>query len=140
MVDKIEFERGAPVSEESDAFVSGFHGIPSPDKLSRMSFVELAELLSSCKKDSPKFIVVEREMRNRLAKDQAKINLPNMLWAAALGGVFAIVGAAVGAFIRGLPPASQAVPAQAQTSQPPAGNKSPVHVPSKDAEATKGKP
>jgi len=62
------------VFEEVDAFASGFHGIPSPDKLRQMSFVQLAELLSSCNRDSPKFIVVERELKIRIAEDQAKIN------------------------------------------------------------------
>lgn len=47
--------------KERDAFIEGFHGIPSAEELRGMSFVELASLLSYCEKGSAKFIVVERE-------------------------------------------------------------------------------
>lgn len=130
------------MSAENDAFISGFHGIPSPEKLRKMSLVELAELLSSCQKDSPRFLVAEREFKNRLAKDQAKINLPNMLWAAALAGVFAIVGAVVGAIIRGLPPTSQIVATPVQPAMPPA-NTNPTtqtQVPNRNAQPSQDKP
>lgn len=110
--------------EEQDAFARGYYDIPALGELRSMSFVELAELLSSCAKNSPKFLVVEHELKNRFAKDQAKINLPNMLWAAALAGVFAIAGAVVGAIIRGLPPASPAVAAPMKRATPPAENTS----------------
>ena len=70
---------GAPMTAENDVFISGFHGIPSPEKLRQMSFLELAELLSSCKNGSTKFLVVERELKIRIAEDQAKINRRNML-------------------------------------------------------------
>lgn len=127
---------------DDDAFISGFHGIPSPDKLSQMSFVQLAELLSSCTKDSPKFHVVERELRNRIAKDQARINLPNMLWAAALAGVFAIIGAVVGAIIRGLPPTGEAVSVSVQAPPPVAKTTTPpqTQLPTNNVQPSKGKP
>jgi len=61
-----QFQREvATVSAENDALISGFHGIPSPEKLRQMSFVELAELLSSCEKGSPKFLVVAHERARR---------------------------------------------------------------------------
>ena len=106
--------------ESDDQFAAGFHGLPGPNELSQMSFLELAELLSSCEKDTPRFLVVERELKKRLAKDQAKIILPNMLWAAALAGVFAILGAVVGATIRGLPSTGPTISGPAQLASPPA--------------------
>lgn len=74
--------------EAQECFVRGSHDIPDADKLNTMSFSELASELSSCKRDSPKFLVIERELKKHLAKDQAAINRPNMLWAAGIGGVF----------------------------------------------------
>ena len=49
-------------AEEEEAFSRGFHGIQSAAQLRAMSFVDLASLLSSCEKDSAKFLVVEREL------------------------------------------------------------------------------
>lgn len=74
----------------ADAMARGYHSIPDDAELQRMSFVELASLLSSCESGSPRFNVVEREMKKHVAKDQAEINRPNMLWAAGIGGVFAL--------------------------------------------------
>ncbi len=99
--------------QEPDEFIAGYHGIPSAAELRKMSFVQLAEEFASCQKATPKFLVVEREIKKRLAKDQARINLPNMLWAAFIGGAFALAGAFVGAIIRGLPVPNQEIPASA---------------------------
>lgn len=82
--------------EEQEGFVRGYHDIPSDYKLCQMSFVELAAELASSEKDSPKFIAVERELKKHIAKDQAKINLPNMLYAACVGGAFALTGVVLG--------------------------------------------
>jgi hypothetical protein len=76
-----------------------------------MSFSDLAVELSSCTKDSPKFTVVEREMKRRLAKDQAKISLPNILVGAGVAGFFAIVGAFVGGYLKTCPSCQQVAPA-----------------------------
>lgn len=50
---------------DEDAFHRGYYGIPDDEKLHRMSIVELAALLSSCEKGSPKFLVVEEELHRR---------------------------------------------------------------------------
>ena len=92
--------------EEQDGFVRGYHDIPSDNKLCQMSFVELAAELASSEKDSPKFIAVERELKKHIAKDQAKINLPNMLYAACVGGTFALTGVVLGYYLKNVPPSS----------------------------------
>jgi hypothetical protein len=100
-------------AEAQEGFVRGFHDIPDPEKLNAMSFAELSSLLSSCAKDSAKFLVVERELKKHLAKDQAKINLPNMLWAACIGGVFALAGVVLGAYLKNSPPFERVAPSAA---------------------------
>lgn len=86
--------------EEQEGFVRGYHDIPSDNKLCQMSFVELAAELASSEKDSPKFIAIERELKKHIAKDQAKINLPNMLYAACVGGTFALAGVVLGYYLK----------------------------------------
>jgi len=97
----------SPSDEEH--FSRGFHDIPDDDEITKMSFAELAADLSSCEKDSPKFMVIEREIKKHLANDQAKINLPNMLWAAGFGGVFALAGVILGWYLN-MTPASEQIP------------------------------
>ena len=80
----------------AENFSREFHGIPDDERLEALSFAELASELASSEKDSPKFRVIDREMKRHLAKDQARINLPNMLWAAGCGGIFALVGVVLG--------------------------------------------
>jgi hypothetical protein len=89
-------------AEEEEGFVRGFHGIPDAEKLNAMSFAELASLLSSCEKDSPKFHVVERELKKHLAKDQAEINRPNIRLGAYIGGGFGLAGVVLGAVLTNL--------------------------------------
>lgn len=91
-------------AEEQEGFTRGFHGIPSAEKLKAMSFAELASLLSSCEKDSPKFLVVDRELKKHLAKDQSEINIRNVILGACVGGIFGIVGVVIGSFLRVCPP------------------------------------
>ena len=86
--------------EEEDAFHHPGLDVPLDHELQQMSFVELAALLSSCKSGSAKFCIVERELKKHLAKDQAKINLPNMLYAACVGGVFALCGVVLGYYLK----------------------------------------
>ena len=93
-----------------DDFVRGYHDIPDTAELNALSFAQLASSLSSCQKDSPKFHVIEREMKKRIAQDQAKINRPNMLWAAGVGGTFALVGVVLGAYLNNSPVAKQITP------------------------------
>lgn len=124
-------------AEDQENFVRGFHGIPDKEKLSAMSFSELAAELSSCEKDSPKFHIVERELKKHLAKDQAKINLPNILIGAGIAGFFTIVGALVGGYLKTCPSCQQVAPTdtvqQIEKSnlgvQPPSGNVPTIVVP-----------
>jgi hypothetical protein len=55
-----------------EAFLRGYHGIPDDEKLQKMSFVELAALLSSCENGSARFLVVESEVNRR--KNQVAIH------------------------------------------------------------------
>jgi hypothetical protein len=87
-------------SSEEEDFVRGYHGIPDDGKLKAMSFAELASLLTECEKDSAKFSVVEREMKKRLAKDQASVNRFNILMGAMIAGVCTIAGALIGSHLR----------------------------------------
>lgn len=87
-----------------------FHGISSDEKLKSMSFSDLSIELAGCQKDSPKISVIQREMKKILARDQAKINLPNMLFAACIGGVFALSGVVLGAYLKNSPTFEQVAP------------------------------
>ena len=87
------------MSDLSKGFNKVHHGIPDDSKLASMQFSDLAVKLSLCKKDSPKFMVVEREMKRQLAKDQAKVNRPNMILAAYIAGGFGLSGVVLGALL-----------------------------------------
>ena len=56
-----EIERQA----KEDAILRGYHGIRDNVALQKMSFVELAALLSTCESGSAKFLVVEQEVLRR---------------------------------------------------------------------------
>ncbi|WP_404360514.1 hypothetical protein [Methylotuvimicrobium sp. KM1] len=90
-----------------------FHGIPSDEKLKSMSFSDLAVECGDCPKDSPKFKVIEREMKKHLAKVQAEINLRNVLIGVCIGGLFTIIGAFLGWWLRTCPSCEQIPPASA---------------------------
>lgn len=81
---------------EEEYFVRGFHGIPDDSKLESMSFSELASELAGAEAGSPKFMVIEREMKKHLAKDQARANRNNIILGASIG----LIGVILGAFIR----------------------------------------
>lgn len=49
-----------------------FHGIPPDSERKKMSPEELAILLSECKKDSPKYFLIEHELNIRIVKKQLK--------------------------------------------------------------------
>lgn len=84
-----------------------YDGIPDDQKISGMTYYELSVAFRSCEAGSTGFDVIEREMKKHLAQDQAKINRPNMLWAAGIGGVFALCGVVLGHYLRNdVPPAS----------------------------------
>ncbi len=81
---------GESDTENNEAFVLGFHGIPESGKLNVMSFAELALLLAVCEKDLPKFLVVEREIKKHFVKDQAEINRRNIWVGASLLACFTV--------------------------------------------------
>lgn len=83
-------------AEEQDRFARGYHDIPDDGQLRVMSYIQLSEIFESCEKDSTKFHVIEREVKRRLAKDQAEINLRNVLFGAVVGGMFGLSGVALG--------------------------------------------
>lgn len=85
--------------EENEGFIRGIHDIPSDRELSEMSFVELVSELSSAEKDSPKFKILERELKKHLARDQAKINRTNVI----LGAFIGLIGVLVGSYIQSTP-------------------------------------
>ena len=119
-----------PESEEREILLEVLHNLPNDANLKAMSFADLASELSKCIKDSPKIQVIEREIKKRLAQDQAKINLPNILIGAAIAGFFTIVGALVGGHLKTCQSCQQVTPSatvqQAEKSQlnvqPPSGN------------------
>ncbi len=69
------------------------HEIPDDKKIQSMSFNELAIEISNCKKDAPRFFIIERELKKRLAQDQAAIYRPNMILSACIGLGGVILGA-----------------------------------------------
>jgi hypothetical protein len=103
-----------------------FHGIPSDEKLKSMSFSDLAVECGDCPKDSPKFKVIEREMKKHLAKDQAKINLPNILIGAGIG----LAGVVLGAYLRNFPCSENQVSPSTVVNQGPQIPPSVINVPS----------
>lgn len=106
---------------EEDGLLRGYHDIPEDVNLHKMSFVELAVLLSSCEGGSAKFNVVERELKKHLAKDQAEINRRNIFLGACLGGIFGLIGVALGAHLKNSLSSQEVAPAAA-LQQPSNGN------------------
>ena len=92
---------------DAEAIARAYHSIPDDADIKRMSFVELAALLSSCKSGSARFNFVERELKKHLAKDQAEINRKNVILGACMGGVFGLVGVVVGAWLKNSSPTQQ---------------------------------
>lgn len=82
--------------EAQHAFERASLHLPSDKEIEKLSFAGLASLLAYQKEGTAEYSVVERAIKKRLAKDQAVINLPNMLWAAGFGGLFALAGVALG--------------------------------------------
>jgi hypothetical protein len=93
----------------NEAMARGYYGIPDDAKLKQMSFVELASLLSSCESGSAKFNVVERELKKHLAKDQAEINLRNVILGACIGGILGLSGVVLGYYLKAVPLCSEQV-------------------------------
>ena len=99
-----------PEQEMQQAFERTALHLPSDQDMGKMSFAGLASLLSSCKDGTAEYIMVERKIKMHLAKDQSRINLPNMLYAAGIGGIFALVGVILGWHLTTTPPSEQVTP------------------------------
>lgn len=82
-----------------DEIARGYHDIPSEKELKKMSFIEKCTLLSSCGKDSIKSLVIDREIKKQLAKDQAWINLKNIIIGTIIGGLFSLSGVILGYYL-----------------------------------------
>ncbi len=85
---------------QEEAFALGFHDVPDARTLAAMSFVELAAELSSSKPGTPKHMVIEREMKRALAKDQAKANRSNIYIGTVIAGIFGLSGVVIGWWLR----------------------------------------
>jgi hypothetical protein len=117
-------------TDEQDGFARGYHDIPDDGKIRAMSYIQLSEVFHSCEKDSTKFHVIEREVKRRLANDQAESNRSNVLFGACVGGIFGLVGVVIGAYLRTCPDCTQVSPSAAVqqignselTVKPPLGN------------------
>jgi len=112
-----------------EAFSRGALDLPTDEQLKLMSFVELAARRAGYREDSAQVQVIDREIRKRLATDQAKINLPNMIWAAGVGGLLGICGAiggvVIGYFLKtdlsvrnAVPPTSMSAPNARESAAP----------------------
>ena len=85
-----------PEQEAQDAFDMAALHLPSSNDIKKLSFAGLASLLSLYREGTAEYRVVERALKKHLAKDQAKINLPNILWPAGFSGMFALAGVVLG--------------------------------------------
>jgi hypothetical protein len=98
---------------EAEGFVRGFNSIPEDDKLRALSFVELAEELSRSPKDSTRYMTIDRELKKRLAADQAKINRTNVYAGALMSGLFGLAGVFLGWWLRDVSSMHQPAPSNA---------------------------
>ncbi len=79
-------------TQEENAFLEGFHDIPSKKELDEMSFVKLASALSQCSAGSAKFLVIE----NAMLRHEESAQRNNTVLGAKVGGTFTVVGAIIG--------------------------------------------
>ena len=82
-------------TSEEDAFLAGFHDIPSTEELSAMSFVQLASKLAHCKVGSAKFIIIE----NAMLRHEESAQRNNTILGAKVGGLFTIAGVVIGGIL-----------------------------------------
>lgn len=101
---------------EDDVLV-GFHGAPDEKALRAASFIGLAHELGLSPPGSARFLVIDREIKRRIAKDAADIALRNVLIGVVAGGLlsgcFALVGMVLGR--RQAEPGSAQNPAPSET-------------------------
>lgn len=72
-----------------------FHDIPPSNKRQKMSAEELAILLSGCKPDTPKYILIEHELNLRIVKEQNKTTL----LAASITAISGVIGILIGVLL-----------------------------------------
>lgn len=144
---------------EQDDFSRGFHGIPDDGKLRAMSYLQLAEALQGSAAGEPKYLVIEKEMKLRIAADQAKVNRANVLLGGLMAGCFGLAGVVLGWYLRESQPGAQVTNSNAVqkvhpanlTIKPPLGNipagqsvaSQPVNVPAQiqgNSSASKPRP
>ena len=77
------------------AFLEGFHDIPSTKELSKMEYVQLAELLANSRPGTAKYISVE----NVLLKHRDSAQKKNTSYGVKLGGVISLVGVVLGVLL-----------------------------------------
>lgn len=87
-------------ADQLDHMARGYNGIPNEMEIGKMSYIKLSDAFRSSQPNTVKYDVLERELKRRQAKDQANINRPNMLLAAMIGGIFALAGVALGAYLK----------------------------------------
>ena len=108
--------------EEKDAFDRSEYKIPLDSELRKMSFVEMATALHGITVGSPRYIVIDREIKKQLAQDQAQANRTNVLLGALVGGCFALAGVVLGWFFTRIttrPPSGQRQFLSADSSRKP---------------------
>ena len=100
--------------EAEEAFVHGFHGLPSARERDAMSVIKIAELLSHQPEGSVPHVVLSHELNLKIAKVQSKATL-----SAGWIGAASTVSAAVLTFVLGYYLGSSAA-----QSRPPASSTS----------------
>ena len=89
-----------PVMSEEEAIALAFHNVPDAEHLAAMSFAELAFEFSAAHPGTPRHIVIERELKRVLAKDQAKAYRSNIYIGGVMAGVFGLFGVLLGWWLR----------------------------------------
>lgn len=77
---------------DEDAFIEGFHDVPSAAEITGMSFMRIGSELSNCKPGSAKYLVLE----NALLRHKDAVNREAAKFGATVSAISAIVGTIVG--------------------------------------------
>ena len=85
---------------ESEGFAVGGHDIPDENKVASFRFDVLVANMAGSIPNSARYMVFDREVKKRLAKDSAAIYLKNVLIGACAGGAFGLLGVCLGAYLK----------------------------------------
>lgn len=85
---------------ESEGFAVGGHDIPDENKVASFRFDVLVANMVESTPNSARYMVFDREVKKRLAKDSAAIYLKNVLIGACAGGAFGLLGVCLGAYLK----------------------------------------